>query len=320
MPFAPRGSGGCRSRCSTSRSSAVPRPTGSCSPSRRGERVAVGVVLHPLVERLRRTWAMPPCCWPRTSNGLRMRRSLNGDVPLHRDVAVGLRVDLDHGHVRAERERRVRSVEVAFVLERRGLEPSGRRAASRDAAARSDHSTVRAGTPATPSPPCATTTSSTLASSMCAAICLARASTSVDATCTALPAVCSERDPSVPAPLGTFAVSELISEILSIGMPSMSLTIMAKAVWVTLAVHARADRHRRRAVVVHLDRARTPRADRAARDLDVRRHNRCRARSDRRQRAASLARRVARRSPPRRAPRRAPSRTHPSRTRRRWWW
>ena len=47
----------------------------------------------------------------------------------------------------------------------------------------------------------------------------------------ALPAVCSDREPSVPAPRGTVAVSELTSLILSIGMPSTSLASMANAVW-----------------------------------------------------------------------------------------
>ena len=52
-----------------------------------------------------------------------------------------------------------------------------------------------------------------------------------DAICTALPAVCSEREPMVPAPRGTDAVSELTSLNLSIGMPSTSLANMANAVW-----------------------------------------------------------------------------------------
>ena len=47
----------------------------------------------------------------------------------------------------------------------------------------------------------------------------------------ALPAVCSEREPIVPAPRGTRSVSELTRVILSIGMPSTSLASIAKAVW-----------------------------------------------------------------------------------------
>ena len=46
----------------------------------------------------------------------------------------------------------------------------------------------------------------------------------------ALPAVWSDREPMVPAPRGTVAVSELISRILSIGMPSISLATIANAV------------------------------------------------------------------------------------------
>ena len=73
--------------------------------------------------------------------------------------------------------------------------------------------------------------SSADASSMWPAILRARSSTSFDATWMALPAVCSERDPIVPAPRGTRSVSELTRVILSIGMPSTSLASIANAVW-----------------------------------------------------------------------------------------
>jgi hypothetical protein len=65
---------------------------------------------------------------------------------------------------------------------------------------------------------------------MCPAIFFARSSTPSEATWMALPAVCSERDPNVPEPRGTRAVSELTSVILSIGMPSTSLASIANAV------------------------------------------------------------------------------------------
>ena len=107
---------------------------------------------------------------------------------------------------------------------------------------------------------------------MCAAICLARSSTPSDARWIALPAVCSEREPSVPEPRGTCAVSELTSVILSIGMPSTSLASIAKAVLVALAVHAGAGEHGGRTVVVDLARAPLDvQADRRG-DLDVGRH------------------------------------------------
>ena len=70
-----------------------------------------------------------------------------------------------------------------------------------------------------------------------------------------MPAVCSDREPSVPAPRGTAAVSELTSRILSIGMPSTSLATMANAVWWPWPWTLVPDRHRRGAVVVDLDRA-----------------------------------------------------------------
>ena len=45
------------------------------------------------------------------------------------------------------------------------------------------------------------------------------------------PAVCSDREPIVPAPRGTVLVSEFSNLIFSIGMPSTSLATMANAVW-----------------------------------------------------------------------------------------
>ena len=72
--------------------------------------------------------------------------------------------------------------------------------------------------------------SSTLASRWAAAISLARASTSSVAESTALPPICSDRDPPVPPPLGTAAVSDWTKRMSSSGMPSRSDTIMANAV------------------------------------------------------------------------------------------
>ena len=72
--------------------------------------------------------------------------------------------------------------------------------------------------------------SSALASSRWAASCLALPSTVSEATWTAEPAVCNEREPMVPAPRGISSVSEWTSVTLSIGMPSMSDTIIEKAV------------------------------------------------------------------------------------------
>ena len=47
----------------------------------------------------------------------------------------------------------------------------------------------------------------------------------------ALPAVCNDREPIVPEPRGTVAVSELTRVKRSIGMPRTSLASIAKAVW-----------------------------------------------------------------------------------------
>ncbi len=47
---------------------------------------------------------------------------------------------------------------------------------------------------------------------------------------TALPPSCSDRDPPVPPPRGTTAVSDWTKRIGSSGMPSRSATIIANAV------------------------------------------------------------------------------------------
>ena len=49
-------------------------------------------------------WARPPCCWPATSSGLRMRPQSSTATWRTRRDPPRLGVDLDHGHVRAERE------------------------------------------------------------------------------------------------------------------------------------------------------------------------------------------------------------------------
>ena len=62
-------------------------------------------------------WAMPPCCWPATSIGLRMRPQSSTATWRSSVDAAGLEVDLDDGDVGAERERRVALGEVQLVRE-----------------------------------------------------------------------------------------------------------------------------------------------------------------------------------------------------------
>ncbi len=71
---------------------------------------------------------------------------------------------------------------------------------------------------------------SALASRRWAASSLALPSTVSDATWTAEPAVCSEREPIVPEPRGISSVSLCRIVTLSIGTPSMSDTIIENAV------------------------------------------------------------------------------------------
>ena len=64
---------------------------------------------------------MPPCTWPSTIIGLiTLPDVVDRDVALERHLAR-LGVDLDHGDVRAERERAVRRVVVGGVVEERLL-------------------------------------------------------------------------------------------------------------------------------------------------------------------------------------------------------
>ena len=69
--------------------------------------------------------------------------------------------------------------------------------------------------------------SSGLASSRCAARRFAFSSTSSLALNSALPAVWSEREPIVPVPRGTSAVSDWMSRTSSMATPSSSATIIA---------------------------------------------------------------------------------------------
>ena len=170
----------------------------------RRDGVAVLVVQHLLVQRLRR--ALGDAAVLLAANEQRVEDAaavVDGDVAQHRDAA-GLGVDLDDRDVRAERERRVGAVEVELVAQRARLEAVGQlRRVLRRRRRAPPTTTALDGTPATCRPPSPTTMSSGEASSRCAAICLARSSTPSDATWMALPAVCSEREPSVPEPRGT---------------------------------------------------------------------------------------------------------------------
>ena len=91
--------------------------------------------------------------------------------------------------------------------------------------------TVAAGTPRTPNSPASVSSmSSTAASSSSAARSRACSSTFPAAACTALPPSCSERDPPVPPPRGTSAVSDWTNVIFSSGIPSRSATSIENAV------------------------------------------------------------------------------------------
>ena len=87
----------------------------------------------------------------------------------------------------------------------------------------------------------------------------------------ALPPICSEREPPVPPPRGTSSVSECSTRTSSIGTPSASAMICANVGLVALAVRARADARGDRAVVFDLDRAELLVEHQRRADLEVRR-------------------------------------------------
>ena len=77
--------------------------------------VAVGVVLHPLVQRLRRALCNATVLLAGDEQRVQDATTVvDRDVAQHLDVAR-LGVDLDDGHMCTERERRVAAVEVELV-------------------------------------------------------------------------------------------------------------------------------------------------------------------------------------------------------------
>ena len=72
--------------------------------------------------------------------------------------------------------------------------------------------------------------SASAASSIDATTRRARASTTSAASWTALPASCNEREPNVPTPWGTIAVSECTTRTSSNGTPNTADVIWAHAV------------------------------------------------------------------------------------------
>ena len=149
---------------------------------------------------------------------------------------------------------------------------AGRRSGSFTAAASSTHESRLAGTPATSRPPPSPITmSSGLASSRCAASCLACASTSSLARNSALPPICSDRDPPVPPPRDTSAVSECTHADVFHRDTERVADDHRERRLVALAVRARADPCGHLAVGLDLDRAvLTVERERRA-DLEVRR-------------------------------------------------
>ena len=154
---------------------------------------------------------------------------VDGDVAQQSDLA-GVGVDLDHGDVGTERERRVALVEVELGQPRCLARPSssarsaqqlapverlGRHTGDADRAGRGVDDDV-------------------------GDIGLEQPGSELAWPCrpaprwrrwTADPPSCSERDPPVPPPVRTRSVSPSTSVMRSTGMPVWSVTIMANAVW-----------------------------------------------------------------------------------------
>ena len=147
-----------------------------------------------------------------------------------------------------------------------------------------------------------------------------RSSTSFDATWMALPAVCSEREPIVPAPRG-HAVGVGVDERDLVHRDAEHLAgEHGERGVVTLAVHAGAGEHAGRAVVVDLDGAELDVQPDRRGDLDVGRHADAELLGVAAARGARLLGAQLVVAGRRRARRRAPSRTRRSRSWRRSAW
>lgn len=185
-------------------------------------------------------WAIPPCCWPSTSSGLRMRPQSSTATwrswwtrPVSRSTSTTAmwapNGKLDWPCLKSSSSRSAAAV------------PSGLPEPSSAAAAAWAQVTTGPATPLTPNPAADSSTSCTDASSRWAAISRARTTSSVLELWIALPPVCSDRDPMVPAPRGTSAVSDCTSRIVSIGTWSTAEATWANAVswpWPWLLVPA----------------------------------------------------------------------------------
>jgi hypothetical protein len=212
--------GGCLGRVHLERRQLGRRRDGVVGQVRR-DRVAVGVEADLLEQRLANAGSDAAVLLALDEQRREHRAAVvDGDVADEAHLA-GLGVDLDHGDVRAERERGTLLVEVELAVELLA------RLLCRDAS--SAHVSACAGTPATPivPEPVSTTMSATSASSRRAASCLALSTIASVAPRTADPPSCSEREPPVPPPVRTRSVSPSTSVILSTGMPVWSLTSIA---------------------------------------------------------------------------------------------
>ena len=188
-----------------------------------------------------------------------------------RPHVAGLRVDLHDRHVRAERERRLQLAEASRPPPARASCPSGSRDGSFAAAASSPHVIARSGAPATSNRPfTGSVRSASSTSSRCDASARAFATTACPCSTTADPPTCSEREPHVPAPRGTTALSECTTRTDVERHPEDPGRDLRHRRLVALPLRRHAGEHGHRAVTVHLDRAELLRRER--RDLDVRAH------------------------------------------------
>ena len=270
MPFTPRGLSGLRvSVLDTSKDGKIRGRRHEVVDEGGGVRVAVLVVLDLLEQSLPGAGRDAAVLLAGDDERVEHEAAVvDGDVTQEPDPA-GLGVHLDHRHVGAERKaglglledhRGAEAVGLGLILApgwyhlrpsvgaalRIGgglgeLGPAERRGRARRR---------RRGRP-----PSSSTMSSGAASSRWAASLLALARTASAALSTAVPPICSERDPPVPLPWGTRAVSDCTKWMRSIGMPSRSVTSIEKRRVVALPVGGRPDPDGRAAVVVDLDRA-----------------------------------------------------------------
>ena len=204
---------------------------------------------------------MPPCCWPSTMTGLRIRPQ-SSTATCRSGTTRPVSVSTSTTETCAPNG----NVAPSWGTSSWACSGVSRSAA---AAARAGQSTTAPGTPETVNPASVSSRSSGAASSSSAASSRAWSRTAAAAAATALPPSCSDREPPVPPPRGHRAgVGLHVADLLDRDAEPVGHDHRERR-GVALAVRGRPGHHRGRAVRLDPDAAELLAAE--AGDLDVRR-------------------------------------------------